>query len=77
MRPPWSHKILSAKRRLKEGALKPLKVELTENGFLLRDGYARYLACKQEGLTNFQADLWTEEDEQAAELKALVLDQRT
>jgi hypothetical protein len=61
MLPPVPHKVKGAINHINKGSLWPLKLEHTEQGWLLRDGYARYLAALQSGLIEIPAEIWTPE----------------
>lgn len=53
---PVGHKISGAKKHILAGNGWPLMVEKTDKGFLLRDGYARYLASKKLRLEEVEVE---------------------
>lgn len=58
MLPPRSRKVSDAKQHAEKGTLYPLKLEYSNGGYILRDGYARYEGAMQHGLTEVAAEIW-------------------
>lgn len=53
--PPRLYKIERATMHYQQGTMYPLQVEKVEGGWLLCDGYARYMAALSSGATEFEA----------------------
>lgn len=58
MVPPRPIKVYISMRHAKKGTLYPLKLQYTPQGYVLRDGFARYLGAKRHGLTEVTAEIW-------------------